>query len=174
MEEGKKDFHHRRTRILSQRKSVTMVLGRWYFRIARIYRHHAAKGAFRSHAGSLLASWRKKRSRRDGGNKLRYTNGKKEETASGTRPRRWRCVKVEVVVGSDLIIYAAGSRDLPLRFTAFRKQEQIEGALECSRGSTSTRARQCGCWGVSLSNRIPRYNPLHPLKKSLPNTFLNS
>lgn len=33
-----------------------------------------------------------------------------------------------MVVGSDLIIYAAGSRDLPLRFTAFRKQEQIEGS----------------------------------------------
>lgn len=38
-------------------------------------------------------------------------------------------MKVEVVVGSDLIIYAAGSRDLPLRFTAFRKQEQIEGSI---------------------------------------------
>jgi hypothetical protein len=34
-------------------------------------------------------------------------------------------VKVEVL-SSDLIIYAAGCRGLPLRFTALRKQEQIE------------------------------------------------
>lgn len=35
-------------------------------------------------------------------------------------------MKVEVL-SSDLIIYAAGCRGLPLRFTALRKQEQIEG-----------------------------------------------
>ena len=41
--------------------------------------------------------------------------------------------KRRLVVGSDLIIYAAGSRGLPLRFTAFRKQEQIEsGSRMCS------------------------------------------
>lgn len=34
-------------------------------------------------------------------------------------------MKVEVL-SSDLIIYAAGCRGLPLRFTALRKQEQIE------------------------------------------------
>ena len=49
----------------------------------------------------------------------------RRETSACTQPRRWRCVKVEVL-SSDLIIYAAGCRGLPLRFTALRKQEQIE------------------------------------------------
>ena len=104
------------------RKSGTMIP--WIDAgFARIYRHHAAKE--RSTRG-----WRadgRERSRRTRRQEQAAVHERtKEETASGTRPRRWRCVKVEVVVGSDLIIYAAGSRGLPLRFTTFRKQEQIE------------------------------------------------
>lgn len=52
-------------------------------------------------------------------------NKERNKCPDCTQPRRWRCVKVEVL-SSDLIIYAAGCRGLPLRFTALRKQEQIE------------------------------------------------
>lgn len=52
-------------------------------------------------------------------------NKERNKCPGCTQPRRWRCVKVEVL-SSDLIIYAAGCRGLPLRFTALRKQEQIE------------------------------------------------
>jgi len=47
-------------------------------------------------------------------------NKERNKCPGCTQPRRWRCVKVEVL-SSDLIIYAAGCRGLPLRFTALRK-----------------------------------------------------
>lgn len=56
-----------------------------------------------------------------------HTNEKSTPRDRGGGEDAW---KWRLVVGSDLIIYAAGGRGLPLRFTAFRKQEQIErGAL---------------------------------------------
>lgn len=83
----------------------------------RLYHAANAHVAEEKQTGRELA----RRDGRGGGGETRREN----KCPGCTQPQRWRCVKV-VVLSSDLIIYAAGCRGLPLRFTALRKQEQIE------------------------------------------------